>query len=67
MENPNAVKKLVKAYIRIHIVSLVLGAATVKISGLLAGITVFWASIHFTAFVTYRYDLNSLDLQEILQ
>lgn len=66
MENPNAVKKLVKGYLRIHIVSLVLGVATAKILGLLAGITVFWVSIHFTAFLIYRYDLNSLDLQKIL-
>ena len=67
MENPNAVQKLVKAYIRVHIASLLLGAVTAKISGLLAGIAVFWASIHFTSFLIYRYDLNSLDLQKILR
>jgi len=66
VENPNAVQKLVKAYIRLHAVSLLLGVATAEISGLLAGIGVFWVSIHFTAFTVYRYDLNSLDLQKIL-
>lgn len=67
MEDSDPAKKLAVAYVRVNLISLILAAFTNIFSGLLTSIAVFWVSVHFTAFLTYRLGLESLSLNEILQ